>query len=252
MLKLLITATFLLLIMHQSYALEDGSFANGWYWGKDEVISHKNKKQPINTKKVLKSSVSHAEVLKEISTEVEELKAKALVEPTVENVTNYIKAQNKVVNMASQFSVGWQKALLTHPELNFTALNPTNNYAKQIIEKENKNTVNSSLEKFSKLHGLLFFYEGKKSLDTFQSKIVREFSATNNIAVVAIAIDKASNQYFQNSSPDNGRAKKLGITVTPALIALNVQNKETQPLAFGVASESEIEVQIDKLIRGLL
>ncbi len=252
MLKYFATTIFILLIIQKSYALEDSSFANGWYWGKDEVVLDLVKTQPKNTKEILKPSISHTQVLKEISTEVEELKSKALIEPTVENVSNYIKAQNKVVNMASKFSVGWQKALLTHPELNFTALNPTNNYAKQIIEKENKNTINSSLEKFSKLYGLLFFYEGKRSLDTFQSKIVREFASSNNVAVIAVAIDKTPNQYFQNPSADNGRAKQLGITVTPALIALNVQNKETQPLAFGVASESEIEVQIDKLIRGLL
>ena len=252
MLKYLVTTVFILLIIQKSYALEDSSFANGWYWGKDEAVPNKPKERISNTKKILKPNISHTEVLKEISTQVEELKAKAMIEPTVDNVSNYIRAQNKVVNMASQFSAGWQKAMLEHPALNFTALNPTNNYAKQIIEKENKNTLNHSVQEFSQSHGLLFFYAGKKSLDTFQSKIVREFSATNNIAVVAIAIDKASNQYFQNSSPDNGRAKKLGITVTPALIALNVQNKETQPLAFGVASESEIEVQIDKLIRGLL
>ncbi|MBP9777574.1 MAG: conjugal transfer protein TraF [Rickettsiaceae bacterium] len=252
MLKPLTIAVFMLLMVQQIYALEDSSFANGWYWGKDEEVSHKNRGQAINTKKILKPSISHAEILKEISTQVEELKAKALIEPTIDNVSNYIRAQNKVVNMASKFSVGWQKAMLEHPELNFTVSNPTNNYAKQIIEKENKNTVNSSLEKFSKLYGLLFFYAGKKSIDTFQNKIVREFASSNNVAVIAIAVDKTPNQYFPNSSPDNGRAKKLGITVTPALIALNVQNKETQPLAFGVASESEIEIQIDKLIRGLL
>lgn len=252
MLKPLTAVVFMLLMAQQTHALEDRSFANGWYWGKDEAAPNKPKEKIINTKKILKPSISHAEVLKEISTQVEELKSKALIEPTVENVTNYIKVQNKVVNMASKFSVGWQKALLEHPDLNFTALNPTNNYAKQIIEKESKNTLNHSVQEFSKSHGLLFFYAGKKSLDTFQSKIVREFATQNNIAVIAVAIDNIPNQYFPNPSADNGRAKKLGITVTPALIALNVENKETQPLAFGVTSESEIEAQIDKLIRGLL
>ncbi len=245
----LIALYVILVIPSYSFALNDQSHAKGWYWGFDEEVKEHNEdtdkpKQIITTISPSKVAPSNAKVLDEIKAEVEELKAKAILTPTVDNVASYIKMQNKMVNLANKFSVTWGQTLLQHPELDFTVKNPTNNYAKQVLKEQQRHNTKSAIIEFAKTHGILFFFKGKDELSTLQSKVIQTFVTEHNIAIIPISVDGTSNQYYANSTPDNGRAQKLGITVTPAILALNVQNNKITALGFGVTSEYELEEKI--------
>ena len=230
------------------YALDDNSYANGWYWGKDASENEAEEKKPTIVIKTITPSKSNSEVLNDINKEVEELKATAILNPTVKNVANYIAVQNKIVNMASDFTKAWSATMVKKPELNYISTHPVNNYAQQIITAEKQENIQAALDIFAKEYGLIFFFKGGDKLATFQSSIIKSITAKYNIAIIPVAINNVPNEYFPNLIEDNGRANKLGIKITPAIIAMHSRTGNTTPLAFGVVSESELEERISNFI----
>lgn len=236
----------LLTIPNKLYALDDASFKNGWYWGKDDIKETKEHSEIRNKehKTIVKSSITKQEILNEIKTTVEETKAAAILNPTVTNVVNYLTIQGKVANMATNFSKTWQKVQLLYPELDYSAKNPTNNYVRQLINNNERENIEKNIYDFAKTKGILFFFNGKDNVATYQSKIIKEFCARYNVAVIPVSMDGVSNQFFTDAARNNGQAQKLNITITPAIIALDIKTKETAPISYGVVTELDLKNKI--------
>jgi conjugal transfer pilus assembly protein TraF len=244
----IIIPTIIFVIFNQAiWALDDNSYTNGWYWGKDPMREKDIKSQKEDRKTITpnnSSLKSNSEIISDIGKEVEELKAKAILEPTIANVANYVAMQNKVVNLASDFTSTWSQTMLLKPELNYIAKNPTNNYAQQIINAEKQNNIEDSIVNFANNYGFIFFYNGNDKLSNFQSKVVKAFVDKHAIAIIPVALNGIVNEIFPMSTPDGGRANKLGVKMTPTIIAMNVRTGEGSPLAVGIISEVELEERI--------
>src|SRR5689334_11399150 len=90
---------FMLLIMtNQSFAFEQGYFndhAQGWHWYKDPKEQKTEEDDDQNDPAVQMNAVRAA---------VERAQAKMVLNPTKENVKNYIVVQNKVSGNAAELS----------------------------------------------------------------------------------------------------------------------------------------------------
>lgn len=237
-----------------AYALDDASYANGWYWGKDEVNTEnkqKNTKQLQNKKSILKPK-TNAEILDEINSQSKEMLATSILNPSVKNIGDYVEMQNKVTSIAANFEKGWIKTMLARPELDYGVKHPSNNYARQIVTSTKNSNIKQAITTFSTKYGLMYFFKGIDKLAEFQSKIISTFAKRNNIAIVAASIDGNPNQYFPNAKVDNGAANRLGVTVTPAILARNIVTGEIKPIGFGIVSEFELEERIYKFLEGEL
>ena len=238
-----------LLFVSSCFAIDDNSLALGWYWGKSKPVEKKNTEKPKieNDTQVLRKS--NSDILKDINLEVEEKKATAILEPTIKNITDYVAAQNKVVNLASGFTQMWSQAMLYNPELNYITKHPTDNYTQQIMREDKYKAIKASINIFSQTHGFLFFYEGNNTISTFQSKIVSNLAAKYGIAIIPVSLNGLPNQYFSQNIADKTKAKMLGVKVAPSLMAMDVKTKKITPLAVGVISEFELEEKIDNFVR---
>ena len=74
---------------------------------------------------------SAAEQMKAIAAELDELKARAVLEPTTANVTAYIVFQRQQLDRASMFADVWQRAIWQNPNLDYTLQRPVSTVAKR-------------------------------------------------------------------------------------------------------------------------
>lgn len=247
MLKRLITSSLLLASIN-FYAMHDDSYANGWYWGQDNVEERKDvikdKKPEIKT---MSPKYTQKQVLSKITEYAEEAKAATILNPTVTNMHKYLVAQNRIINMSSKFSDTWKKTMLKYPELDFSATNPSNNYARKLLSEEKQSDIKNALIKFSKEYGLVFFFSGADKISTYQSKVVSEFAANNNITLIPVSMTGEGNQYITNPALNHNIATKMNVRVTPAVIALNSKTKKSVPLVFGVTTQAELATRIYNL-----
>lgn len=244
----------ILLITNSIYGLDDSSYANGWYWGKDSIYENSGEKQEAKKIVVSKSSkptVTSKDVISEITKKVDEAKATAILKPTIENVADYLRIQNKVTLMAGNFSESWGQVMLKYPELDPSNKYPTNNYVVKSIQELKKVDIDQALQRFKKEFGIIFFFKGEDHLSLFQSEIITQYVDKNNIALIPVSLDGHANRYFNELTANNGRSQRLGIKVTPAIIALNVKTNKTYPLAFGISTQLELDEAIYNLMRAL-
>src|SRR3990167_8660165 len=97
----------------------------GWHWY-NETPFQKNKNNPnkINQEKLYQQflQLPYSVQLKILQEATEELKDKAVLTGNVNDIAIYKRAQDMWVNKATLFTVGWEKMLLLHPDLDYSLL----------------------------------------------------------------------------------------------------------------------------------
>ena len=137
----------------------------GWKFYCDEEINpeENNKKNEKEEKKKEKienktngknsseksNSKTYIDKLNELQKLLEETKAKAVLEPTENNVKEYMFLQQKIINQASYFSDVWRRILWTTPSLDYTQQRPVSGVGKDVWQF-NRNT--RELETFKNIN----------------------------------------------------------------------------------------------------
>jgi conjugal transfer pilus assembly protein TraF len=220
--------------------------AEGWAWYHD----FKKSKEPKELKKQEEPPKSPAIALKEAREELENSLAAAMIKPNKENILAYMALQKKWVDQASLFSQLWVVNLLEHPE--FASLSPTTQYGVQVKKGEDSKLKKSLIGSLAKGTSLLFFYEGKDAFSKAFSNVVSEFSKMNEWEVKAIAMDGYVLKDFPNSIRDPFIAREMKVNIFPSLFVIEETTLKAIPIAFGMATISQIEENIVVQFKGNL
>ncbi len=209
--------------------------AEGWAWYEEK---EKNEEEA----KVVSKNLSSSETIAEGRKRLEELLAEALINPSEENIVNYMLEQRKWMDTSSDFASQWAKILLNHPELDPTATTYATSQYGRIVQKSMEEQAKESLiREIAKEYGLFFFYQGKEKPSIAFAKVVEAFANKYQWKVLGVAVDGVFINEIKNSRADSQIAEKMGITIFPALIAVNPRTQEMIPLAFGLQSVDKIE-----------
>jgi conjugal transfer pilus assembly protein TraF len=233
--------------------------AEGWAWYEDmqkpeKKIRQENKPKLEETKPeelflqvlpVSPAPLSAAERATKIRKDLEEKLAQAVLEPTEENVENYIREQQKWIDQSAHFSSTWAKVLLKQPELDATTEFPVSQYGIQLYKQLEQEKQAALMQKLNSHYGLFFFYEGKSKSSQAFSFVVQEFAKKYGWEVVAISKDGFLLEGFSDNHLDNGTIQTLGITVFPSLFLVNPQTADIRPISFGLVSLDRIERNIE-------
>jgi conjugal transfer pilus assembly protein TraF len=222
------------LVSSVTFASYYGEHAIGWHWYHNRII--KKATDPVVEMNFTKQLVERKLV-------------EAVLHPTLTNVTSFLTLQNEISNRATVFANVWQQVLLRHPELNYSLAHPTNSLGAQVNLNLEQRAEEVALAQLARKSGLFFFY--RKSCPYCQkfAPIVKSFAKKYNLAVIAISLDGEFLPEFLDSSVDRGQAKKFGVTVTPALFAVNPYMGKAYPISFGIISEADLRHRVLDLAR---
>jgi conjugal transfer pilus assembly protein TraF len=207
--------------------------AVGWHWYDDPKLENSNQhtSDPVSQIKAVKQAL-------EVALD------KALVNPTQDNVKNYIALQNQMSERANQFSKTWQWVLLQNPLLDYSLSHPTNQVGREVYLDELNAQQENAIKALAQQSGLFFFYRSNCPYCQRFAPIVKEFSERYGIAVIPITTDGVALAEFPNSRIDQGQAQKFYVTVEPALFTVNPYTHQAIPVAYGLMSESDLRQRI--------
>lgn len=225
-------------------------------WYCKEIAKKKENKAepptPLDAKTDPRDPIANAPELKEheaIKERLENLMKIAYVNPTEENVRNYIAFQNMVSNKASVLSDVWERVLWSNPELDYSLKQPTSAKAittKEYIDHDKREAVFKSLNEQG--FGLFFFYKSNCQYCHAMSMPLKMFLTQTNMDMIPISVDGVLRQdLFPGSIKNNGQAEELGITRTPTLMLVNTQTKNIYPISYGAISMQEMKDRIYKI-----
>ena len=185
---------------------------------------------------------SAAERLAAITRQLDELKARAILDPSEANVIAYVRFQREQLDRASTFSDTWQRALWQNPDIDYTLQRPVNTVAKRTWLDNRKADRDQVLTNLSQRYGLFYFYPQSCGACEVFAPILHSVADSHRMAVMAVSMDGGPSRDFPNYVVDSGQRARMGVSgnETPALVLFDTATKRTIPVGYGILSADEI------------
>ena len=185
---------------------------------------------------------SAVERMSAITRQLDELKARAILDPSEENVIAYVRFQREQLDRASTFSDTWQRALWQNPDLDYTLQRPVSTVGKRAWLDNRKADRDAVLTNLGQRYGLFYFFAQSCGACELFSPILRSVADSHRMAVMAVSMDGGPSRDFPNYVVDAGQRARMGIpgNETPALVLFDTATKRTIPVGYGILSADEI------------
>lgn len=184
--------------------------------------------------------------LEAITATLRDLRAQAILHPTPENVTSYIRFQREQLDRASLFSDVWQRALWQQADLDYTLERPVGALAKRQWQDARAASRDSVMAQLSQRYGLFYFFAQTCGACEVMSPIVKSVADRWHITVRAISTDGGPSRHFPDYAVENGQRPRMGLepAITPALVLWDSVLNRPIPIGYGVLSADELQDRI--------
>jgi conjugal transfer pilus assembly protein TraF len=191
-------------------------------------------------------AIPAAQELEAITSELRELKARAILYPTTDNVAAYIRFQRAQLDRASLFSDVWQRAIWQDPDLDYTLQRPVGAVAKKQWQDVRAAERDSAMARLSQRYGLFYFFSATCGPCEVMSPIVKGVAGRWGITVRAISTDGGPSRHFPNYRVETNQRARMGLETkaTPALVLWDSETKRPIPIGYGVLSADELQDRI--------
>ena len=255
-LAVLVLAILFLMDALLSPALAQSPISNASQTSADELYCEKRKlgywfyctkpKPPETETLPTEPQASASEQLDKVTKELRELKAKAILEPTRENVIAYIRFQREQLDRASLFSDVWQRAIWQQPDLDYTLERPVSTLAKRQWQDARSASRDMAMSNLGKRYGLFYFFAQSCGACEVMSPIVKSVSNRWKLTIRAISTDGGPSRHFQNYTVETGQRARMGLKpkITPALVLWDALGNRAIPIGYGIFSADELQERI--------
>ena len=189
---------------------------------------------------------SASERLAAIGKELDELKARAILEPSEANVIAYVRYQREQLDRASTFSDTWQRALWQNPDIDYTLQRRVSTVGKRAWTDTRKADRDTVMNRLGERYGMFYFFAQSCAACEVFGPILRSVAASHRMAVMAVSMDGGPSKDFPNYVVDSGQRARMGVpgNATPALVLFDTVTRRTVPIGFGILSADEISDRI--------
>lgn len=210
----------------------------GWHWYNEPVTMEEE--EPVREPTVALASLSPSMQMKVLQRITADRLNNAILYPTVENFTAFMKMQNFWTAQAGRFSSVAAKSLLAHPELDYNLKYSHYNSTVPLQLKADQTLQEAALRELTAKYGLFYFYRGNNALDAQMAKVVSQVAQQYGVALVAVSMDGVRTPELPDTRPDSGQARQLGVTHLPALFLVEPGAEDYKPLSYGFMTQDDL------------
>ena len=177
---------------------------------------------------------------------LEEARAEAILDPTPEKVTAYLRLQQETLQRAAAFSDAFRRTVWATPELDYTLRRPVGALAKQVWSDGRREARDAALARLGERYGLIYLgHAGCAGCKVF-GPLLRAFAKRHGLDVLAVSLTGEALEGWPEAVADNGRAARLGLgnAPVPALVLFDTATERVLPVGFGVMAEDEMAERI--------
>ena len=177
---------------------------------------------------------------------LEESRARAILDPSAENVTAYLRLQQETLQRAASFSDAFRRTVWASPDLDYTLKRPVGALAKQVWSDERRAERDAVLARLGERYGLIYLGHARCPGCRVFGPLLRAFALRHGLDVLAVSMTGEPLEGWPEAVPDQGRAERLGLKapVFPALVLYDTRTKRALPVSFGVVAEDQLAERI--------
>ena len=231
----------------RSWCADEGSGASlGWHFYCDRQEGNEEQVLPQAPPPSVGDERSATERIQEMRRALEEARAEAILNPTRENVTAYLRLQQETLQRAAAFSDAFRRTVWATPELDYTLRRPVGALAKQVWSDGRRQARDAALARLGERYGLIYLgHAGCAGCKVF-GPLLRAFAQRHNLDVLAVSLTGEALEGWPEAVADQGRAARLGLgnAPVPALVLFDTNTKRVLPVGFGVMAEDQMADRI--------
>ena len=192
------------------------------------------------------TSKTAVERVGEIRRVLEEARAKAILDPTAENVAAYLHLQQETLQRAATFSDAFRRTVWASPDLDYTLKRPVGALAKRLWSDERRAERAAVLARLGERYGLIYLGHARCPACRVFGPLLRAFALRHGLDVLAVSMSGEPLEGWPEAVPDRGRAARLGLKAKafPAVVLYDTQTRRALPVAFGVVAEDQLAERI--------
>ena len=184
-----------------------------------------------------------------IRKELQIRRARAILDPTPENIAAYLVYQGEQLDQARIFSDAWQRLLWQTPELDYQQEKPQGTLAKRVWTSARKQEASQILNTLGERYGVFFFFSSACPYCRAFSPVLHSWAQRHNISVLAVSLDGGALPEWPNPVRDTGQAQRFGLAgkPVPALVLFDTETETILPVGFGLLTADELTARITTL-----
>lgn len=187
---------------------------------------------------------SYKEQIEAYRAEMDEMKYKAVLEPTPENVEAYMTRQYEMQRMATAFTDQWQRTLFRTPELDINTRFPLSQMGGAVYQDQKRVAREAALKEAATNLGFMVVVEDSAvcGLCTPQLEVIARLQASHGIEAIVVAADGSYHPLFPNAVVDAGQLRALGLEDNPRPFVALVEPRSgaVEPIGSGLLTEDVI------------
>ena len=189
---------------------------------------------------------SPQEQLLEMRQALEDARATAILDPTPEHLTAYLRLQQEALQHASAFSDSFRRVVWSTPELDYTLRRPVGALAKQLWSDERRAERRAALARLGDRYGLIYLADPDCSACRVAGPLLRAFALRHRLDVLAVSLTGGPLEGWPEAVPDQGQAERLGLAGSPlpAIVLFDTATQQVLPVGFGVLAEDQLAERI--------
>ncbi len=232
--------------------------AEGWFWRDldPEVVDVEEapvKPAMVNPNTLypditqpLQNPLDTLEALQKV---VETSKARAVLQPTPENIMNWIAVQNELLRKNTLFADNWQRLVWQNPEYDYTQVRPSNPVALKAYSQSYNSDRRQALRDIAKDFGLYFVVSSSCVYCHEMAPYLKRFADTYGFTVISVSTDGGAVKEFPSPMYSPEFSEQLGVQSTPAIILAKPSEGVIEPISYGFISLQELEARIYRIFR---
>ena len=230
----------------------------GWLWYKRNLsIIKKVENDSVIKKNELSKGLSYLARMETLRKNFEEIQARAILEPTLDNVQIMQQAQNAIMNRATEFEKIWMISSLLSSQ-NFRISDQSSPQHRKIYQEQLDHQLDQKIRSLAKTYGLFFLFKEDCPYCHEFAPVVKDLVNLYGFEGKAIGGRPSTSTYgkvfelFPDAEIDNGTIAALNPEgIFPSLFLVNPQSRQFIPLARGLVSLSQLRENFKVIIRFL-
>jgi conjugal transfer pilus assembly protein TraF len=223
-----------------------GDPERGFHWYPDPTAKPRPEKQEAEKQKP--KAIYEMNSLDDINKELKRLKEQAILNPTEQNIHEFLKAQDWIMGKSATFADATRRVVWAKPDLNYQARSPAANFSRMKEYDRKSKSARKNVQDLAKNHGLIFFARSDCNFCHDQAPVLKWVESEMGIQVMAISLDGGPIPMYPDAKKDNGVSMMVsggeGVSVVPAIYLVNRETKEVIPLGTGVIAGEELAERI--------
>jgi conjugal transfer pilus assembly protein TraF len=219
----------------------------GWLWYKQTLPPMIKKPQ----EQTLTKGHIYTQRLELFRKNFDEILAKAVLEPTLDNVQMMQQAQNAIMDRASIFEKMWMLSSIFSSQT-FRASGQSNPQHRKVFQEQSDRQLTLNIKRLAKSYGLFFLFKEDCPYCLEFAPIVKELTSLYGFMSKAISPHGKSNSLFPEAELDNGTISVINPDgIFPSLFLVNPQSRKVIPLARGLVNLSQLRENFKVIIQFL-